>query len=65
MCDDTLHSIRMHDAGKLVACGSQQGNITLLELSSSLSAPQQSEKNITNMVSEIELKSVSDDFLFP
>lgn len=50
VCDDTLHSIRMHDAGKLVACGSQQGNITLLELSSSLSAPQQSEKNIINMV---------------
>ena len=40
----------MHDAGKLVACGSQQGNITLLELSSSLSAPQQNEKNIINMV---------------
>lgn len=56
VCDDTLHSIRMHDAGKLVACGSQQGNITLLELSSSLSAPQQNEKNIINMIFEREVK---------
>jgi len=45
----------MHDSGKLVACGSQQGNITLLELSSSLSTPQQNEKNLVNMVHYIHL----------
>ena len=50
MCEDSLHSVRMHDRGKLVATGSHSGNITLLELSETLSVLQPNEKQNVNMV---------------
>ena len=46
--DDSLHSIRCHSSGKMVACGSHSGAVTLLELSDPLSHIQLNEKaNIT------------------
>ena len=48
VCDDSLHSLRCHDQGKLLACGSHLGDITLLELSDFISVLQPNEKqNIT------------------
>ena len=49
--DDALHAVRAHGLGSLVAVGSQQGNITVLELSSGLSYLQPNEKNLVNTVS--------------
>ena len=49
--DDALHAVRAHNLGSLVAVGSQQGNITVLELSSGLSYLQPNEKNLVNAVS--------------
>ena len=51
VCEDSLHSVRMHDRGKLIATGSHSGSITLLELSDSLSVLQPNEKQNVNMVS--------------
>lgn len=56
VCEDSLHSVRMHDRGKLVATGSHSGNITLLELSETLSVLQPNEKQNVNMVFERETK---------
>lgn len=44
VCEESLHCLRVHDQGKLVACGSHSGSITLLELSNSLSLLQPDEK---------------------
>ena len=50
VCDESLHSVRSHDQGKLLATGSHSGNITLLELSDFLSVIQPNEKqNITTV----------------
>jgi dynein intermediate chain 2 len=46
--DESLHSVRCHGGGKMVACGSRSGDLSLLELSDSLSVIQPNEKpNIT------------------
>jgi dynein intermediate chain 2 len=50
VCDDALVSIRAHSNGSLVAVGSQQGTITVLELSSGFSQLQSNEKTIVNAV---------------
>ena len=48
MSDESLHAVQCHSSGKIVACGSHSGDITLLELSDSLSSIQPNEKvNIT------------------
>ena len=48
--DESLHSVCCHDQGKLLACGSLAGNITLLEMSDFLSNLQPNEKqNITSV----------------
>ena len=51
VCDDSLHSVRCHDQGKLLACGSHSGDITLLEMSDFICSSQPNEKQNTNAVS--------------
>ena len=52
VCDESLHSVRSHDQGRLLATGSHSGNITLLELSDFLSVIQPNEKQNITTVSE-------------
>lgn len=50
VCDESLHSVRSHEQGRLLACGSHSGSITLLELSDFLCTLQPSEKaNVTTL----------------
>ena len=52
VCDESLHSVRSHEQGRLLACGSHSGSITLLELSDFLCTLQPSEKaNVTTVSS--------------
>lgn len=51
VCDDALHSIRVQEQGRLVACGSELGTTTLLELSDSLCTLQRNEKALVTAVS--------------
>lgn len=44
VCDDALHSLRVQDQGRLVACGSHDGTTTLLELSDGLCSMARNEK---------------------
>lgn len=50
VCDDPLHAIRVHEQGRLVACGSRSGSTTVLELSEALSSLQPNEKQNINAV---------------
>ena len=50
MCDEPLHSLRVQEQGRLVACGSHSGTTTLLELSDSLFGLQRNEKNLVTLV---------------
>lgn len=50
VCNEALYSLRVHDKGSLVACGSQQGVATLLEISSRLSTLQKNEKSLLSAV---------------
>ena len=56
--DESLHSIRCHDQGKLLACGSRTGDITLLELSNFLSTLQPNEKQNITTVSRPKLNAI-------
>ncbi|XP_019851832.1 PREDICTED: dynein intermediate chain 3, ciliary-like, partial [Amphimedon queenslandica] len=56
VCDESLHSIRVHEQGRLVACGSHSGVVTLLELSGALSVLQPNEKHNINAIFERETK---------
>ncbi len=50
VCDDPLYSIKLHEQGGLVACGSRSGSTTILQLASSLSMLQPNEKHNANAV---------------
>ncbi|XP_005412284.1 PREDICTED: dynein intermediate chain 2, axonemal isoform X1 [Chinchilla lanigera] len=56
VCDDPLFCLRVQDNGCLIACGSQQGTTTLLEVSSGLSTLQRNEKNIASSLFERETR---------
>ncbi|KAM7384902.1 hypothetical protein PAMA_011998 [Pampus argenteus] len=56
VCDEALYSLRVQDHGRLVACGSQQGNTTLLEVCSGLSSLQKNEKSLLAAMFERETK---------
>ncbi|XP_020904970.1 dynein intermediate chain 3, ciliary [Exaiptasia diaphana] len=56
VCDESLNSIRVQDHGRLVACGSHSGTVTLLELSDGLSNIQRNEKSSVNAMFERETK---------
>lgn len=50
VCEEALLSLRVQDNGRLVACGSQQGAATLLDLSPGLCALQRNEKSLVSAV---------------
>lgn len=56
VCDEPLHSLRVQDQGRLVACGSHTGTTTLLELSDSLYTLQRNEKNLVTAMFERETR---------
>nr|XP_019951049.1 PREDICTED: dynein intermediate chain 2, axonemal [Paralichthys olivaceus] len=56
VCDKALNSLRIHDNGRLVACGSEQGDVMLLEICSELSTIQNNEKNLLSAMFERETK---------
>lgn len=62
VCDDSLHSIRVHEQGRLIACGSQSGVITLLELSGALSVLQPNEKSNINAVCSMTVSMLVTSF---
>lgn len=44
VCDESLNAFRVQEHGRLVACGSHSGTVTLLELSDGLCNIQRNEK---------------------
>ncbi|XP_061733218.1 dynein axonemal intermediate chain 2 [Nerophis ophidion] len=56
VCDEALYSLRVHDNGRLVACGSQQGTATILEICSGLSSLQKNEKSLMAEMFEREAR---------
>lgn len=56
VCDEALNSLRVQDQGRLVACGSHAGTVTLLELSDGLCNIQRNEKSSVNLMFERETK---------
>ncbi|XP_050391535.1 dynein intermediate chain 3, ciliary [Patella vulgata] len=56
VCDVPLHSLRVQEQGRLVACGSQDGTTTLLELSEGLYTLQRNEKNLVTAMFERETR---------
>jgi len=54
--DEAIHSLRVHDSGRVVACGSHSGTTTLMELSSGLCQLQKNEKNLVSGMFEREAK---------
>lgn len=59
VCDEELHSVRVQEQGRLVACGSHSGTTTLLELSDGLHTLQRNEKNLVTNVSTQTHKALS------
>uniref|UniRef100_A0A3P8NYB7 Dynein, axonemal, intermediate chain 2b n=1 Tax=Astatotilapia calliptera TaxID=8154 RepID=A0A3P8NYB7_ASTCA len=56
VCDNSLYSLSVQDNGRLVACGSQLGEATLLEICSGLSNLQKNEKSLLAAMFERESK---------
>ncbi|CAI5644621.1 dynein intermediate chain 3, ciliary isoform X1 [Oreochromis niloticus] len=56
VCDKSLYSLSVQDNGCLVACGSQLGEATLLEICSGLSTLQKNEKSLLAAMFERESK---------
>ncbi|KAM9342518.1 dynein axonemal intermediate chain 2 [Pholidichthys leucotaenia] len=54
--DSALYSLRVQDNGRLMVCGSQQGEATLLEICSGLSTHQKNEKSLLAAMFERETK---------
>ncbi|XP_019506486.1 PREDICTED: dynein intermediate chain 2, axonemal [Hipposideros armiger] len=56
VCDEALFCLRVQDNGCLIACGSQLGTTTLLEVSNGLCTPQRNEKNAASSIFERETR---------
>uniref|UniRef100_A0A665U085 Uncharacterized protein n=1 Tax=Echeneis naucrates TaxID=173247 RepID=A0A665U085_ECHNA len=56
VCNEALYSLRLQDNGRLVACGSQQGGATLLEICPGLWTQQKNEKSLLAAMLERETK---------
>lgn len=56
VCEEALYSLQLQDEGRLLACGSQLGGTTLLELSAGLSTIQRDEKSLLATMLERETK---------
>ncbi|NXA04168.1 DYI3 protein, partial [Sapayoa aenigma] len=54
--NDPLFSLRPQDNGRIIACGSKQGTVTLLEISSGLCTLRKNEKSLTSMMFEREAR---------
>ncbi|XP_057675233.1 dynein axonemal intermediate chain 2 isoform X1 [Corythoichthys intestinalis] len=54
--DEALYSLRLHESGRLVACGSRHGTATILEICSGLSSLQKNEKSLMAEMLEREAK---------
>ena len=50
VCDEALFCLRVQDNGCFIACGSQLGTTTLLEVSNGLCTLQRNEKNTASAV---------------
>lgn len=50
VCDEALFCLRVQDNGCFIACGSQLGTTTLLEVSNGLCTLQRNEKNMVSSV---------------
>ncbi|XP_054613747.1 dynein axonemal intermediate chain 2-like [Dunckerocampus dactyliophorus] len=59
VCDDALCSLRAHENGCMLACGSQKGAIILLEICSGLCTLQQNEHGLVEEMLEREAKRES------
>jgi dynein intermediate chain 2 len=55
VCDEPLSTVRVPDSGRYVAVGSQQGTVTVLELSERLSQLQPNEKQSTSAIFDRQL----------
>ncbi|KAM7430314.1 Dynein intermediate chain 2, partial [Porites harrisoni] len=56
VCDESLNALRVQEQGRLVACGSHSGTVTLLELSDGLCNIQRNEKASVTAMFERETK---------
>ncbi|XP_062472857.1 dynein axonemal intermediate chain 2 [Pezoporus occidentalis] len=56
VCDEPLCSLRVQDDGCIVACGSQVGTVSVMEISSVLCTLQRNEKNLVNAMFERETR---------
>ncbi|NXV31712.1 DNAI2 protein, partial [Rissa tridactyla] len=56
VCNEPLSSLRLQDNGCIVGCGSKQGTVTLLEISSGLCTLQRNEKTLATAMFERETK---------
>ncbi|KAM3858516.1 dynein axonemal intermediate chain 2 [Diretmus argenteus] len=56
VCDEALYSLQVQDNGCFLACGSQLGNTTLLEICPGLSTLQRNEKSLVAAMFERETK---------
>uniref|UniRef100_A0A2K5M6M7 Dynein axonemal intermediate chain 2 n=1 Tax=Cercocebus atys TaxID=9531 RepID=A0A2K5M6M7_CERAT len=56
VCDEALFCLRVQDNGCFIACGSQLGTTTLLEVSPGLSTLQRNEKNVASSMFERETR---------
>lgn len=50
VCDEALFCLRVQDNGCFIACGSQLGTTTLLEVSNGLCTLQKNDKNAASLV---------------
>ncbi|XP_057572243.1 dynein axonemal intermediate chain 2 isoform X2 [Hippopotamus amphibius kiboko] len=56
VCDEALFCLRVQDNGCFIACGSQLGTTTLLEVSNGLCTLQRNEKNMASSIFERETR---------
>nr|KAF6415514.1 dynein axonemal intermediate chain 2 [Molossus molossus] len=56
VCDEALSCLRVQDNGCFIACGSQLGTTTLLEVSQGLCSLQRNEKNMASSIFERETR---------
>ncbi|XP_067570471.1 LOW QUALITY PROTEIN: dynein axonemal intermediate chain 2 [Pseudorca crassidens] len=56
VCDEALFCLRVQDNGCCIACGSQLGTTTLLEVSNGLCTLQRNEKNMVSSIFERETR---------
>ncbi|GAB5581266.1 dynein axonemal intermediate chain 2 isoform X1 [Prionailurus iriomotensis] len=56
VCDEALFCLRVQDNGCFIACGSQLGTTTLLEVSNGLCTLQKNEKNTASLIFERETR---------